>query len=194
MCSWLRVMWIIPAWCVHEHTWCVPDCELCEVLLLHVFMNIPDVFLIVSCVKYSCYMCSWTYLTCFWLWVVWSTPATCVHEHTWCVPDCELCEVILLHVFMNIPDVFLIVSCVKYSCYMCSWTYLTCFWLWVVWSNPASCVHEHTWRVPDCELCEVLLLHVFMNIPDGLMTQLTFPLATMLAFCRIIRKLDAGKF
>ena len=28
----------------------------------------------------------------------------------------------------------------------------------------------------------------------GLMTQLTFPLATMLAFCRIIRKPDAGKF
>ena len=29
---------------------------------------------------------------------------------------------------------------------------------------------------------------------EGLMTQLTFPLATMLAFCRIIRKPDAGKF
>ena len=82
--------------------------------------NIPDVFPIVSCVKYSCYMCSWTYLTCSWLWVVWSTPAICVHEHTWCVPDCELCEVLLFHVFMNIPDVFLIVSCVKYSCFICS--------------------------------------------------------------------------
>ena len=45
---------------------------------------------------------------------------------------------------MNIPDVFLIVSGVY----------------------PVSCVHEHILRVPDCELCEVLLLHVFMNIPD----------------------------
>ena len=144
-CSWLGVVLSTPALCVHEHIWRVPDCELCEVLLLHVFMNIPDVFLIVSCA---------------------STPASCVHEHIWCVPDCELCEVLLLHVFMNIPDVFLIVSCVKYSCFMCSWTYLTCSWLWVVWSTPASCVHEHIWRVPDCELCEVLLLHVFMNIPD----------------------------
>ena len=170
MCSWLRVMWIIPAWCVHEHTWRVPDCELCEVLLFHVFMNIPDVFLIVSCVKYSCFMCSWTYLTCSWLWVVWSNPVSCVHEHTWRVPDCELCEVLLLHVFMNIPDVFLTVSCVKYFCYMCSWTYLTCSWLWVVWSTPVSCVHEHTWRVPDCELCEVILFHVFMNIPDVFLT------------------------
>ena len=165
-CSWLWVVWSIPTSCVHERTWHVPDCELCEVFLLHVFVNIPDVFLIVSCVKYSYFMCSWTYLTCSWLWVVWSIPTSCVHEHTWRVPDCELCEVFLLHVFVNVPDVFLIVSCVKYSYFMCSWTYLTCSWLWVVWSIPTSYVHEHTWRVPGCELCEVFLLHVFMNIPD----------------------------
>ena len=121
-CSWLWIVCSTPAWCVHEHTWRVPGCELCEVLLLDVFMNISAVFLIVSCVKYSCFMCLWTYLTCSWLWVVWSTPASCVYEHTWHVPDCELCEVLLLHVFMNIPDVFLIVSCVKYSCFMCLWT------------------------------------------------------------------------
>ena len=126
-------------------------------------MNIPDVFLVASYVNYSCLMCSWTYLMCSWLWVVCSTPVSCVHEHILRVSDCESCVVLLLHVFMNIPDVFLIVSCVKYFCFMCSWTYLTCSWLWVVCSTPASCVHEHTWRVPDCELCEVLLLHVFQS-------------------------------